>query len=536
MRKLLLVLGLVVTATLDALAPASAWAASPQGASSAGAVNAPSVSGSAIVQYAMKFLGYPYTATGNSPSTGFSCIGFVSYVYRSLGINLPGDLGDAMAYAPPVAFADLLPGDVLFFQNTVWQGLSHAAIYIGGGKFINAEWYNRGVVISSFTNDSVDGSYWIGKYLGANRPWTGSAGSSVATQPATQPTSTTLRTPAAVPNGVIRTQPTGPTALVRVPSLNVRARPTLFATIDTVLTQGTRISLLGHRHGWYRIALSNGGIGWIIGLGIGRRGTGQQTQYTHRTVPVVTSTRRQAVSSALRVLGRVTVGVNGLRIRALPSLGAAVMGSVGLGQHLPVVNRQSSWLRVRLPQGSIGWISSRYVTQSSATGSTPARSTAHASTAQSTGPSSLRGASSYSAAVAANIRQRPSLNATIVSLLAPGSAYKVAGWFNGWAYVHLAGGGSGWVSGAVLGANPVRIGIAATKATSAASTTGSTADSARSVVTAGVRLHSGPGLGRPVIQLVAAGTHVQVLGSTSGWTRVRLPSERTGYILGIYVQ
>src|SRR5437588_1105255 len=96
--------------------------------------NAASVSGDAVVQYAERFLGYPYTTVGNSPSTGFSCIGFVSYVYQSLGIGVPDGLSGAYAFAPQIAFSSLQPGDVLFFQNTVWPGLSHTAIYIGGGK------------------------------------------------------------------------------------------------------------------------------------------------------------------------------------------------------------------------------------------------------------------------------------------------------------------------------------------------------------------------------------------------------------------
>jgi Bacterial SH3 domain len=60
--------------------------------------------------------------------------------------------------------------------------------------------------------------------------------------------------------------------------------------------------------------------------------------------------------------------------------------------------------------------------------------------------------------------------------------------------------------------------------------------SGAALVTAGVRFHSGPGLARPVIGLVAAGTHVRVLSSTAGWTRVRLPNSQMGYILGIYVR
>jgi len=190
MRKLLVTAGLIASVGMGTLPLNRAQAADtppppPNGSFSdatAFATPVPSynrasaVSGSAIVQYALKFLGYPYTATGNSPSTGFSCIGFVSYVYRSMGINLPGDLGGALAFAPRVAFSSLLPGDILYFQNTVWAGLSHAAIYLGGGRFVHAEWYNRGVVTSSFTNDPVDGNYWTAHYLGATRPWTGTSG------------------------------------------------------------------------------------------------------------------------------------------------------------------------------------------------------------------------------------------------------------------------------------------------------------------------------------------------------------------------
>src|SRR5438270_2323291 len=153
MRKPLLALGLVVTTGFGAFPVANAMAASspsstlsgspPQlPASSSSASSNPhstrAVSGADIVRTAMRYLGYPYTATGNSPQTGFSCIGFVSYVYRQNGISLPGDLGNALAFAPQVSFSNLEPGDIMFFQNTIWNGLSHAAIYIGGGKFVHA--------------------------------------------------------------------------------------------------------------------------------------------------------------------------------------------------------------------------------------------------------------------------------------------------------------------------------------------------------------------------------------------------------------
>jgi uncharacterized protein YgiM (DUF1202 family) len=55
------------------------------------------------------------------------------------------------------------------------------------------------------------------------------------------------------------------------------------------------------------------------------------------------------------------------------------------------------------------------------------------------------------------------------------------------------------------------------------------------VVTAGVRVHSAPGVKAPVVTTAASGTHVRVLGHRGAWTLVRLPSGQTGYVLGSYV-
>ena len=167
MRKRMLALGLALGTSLGAIPTAAALAATtvqPPLASSSNPRTTNAVSGAAIVQTAMRYLGYPYTATGDSPSTGFSCIGFVSFVYRTNGIPLPGDLGGALGFAPQVAFSDLMPGDILYFQNTVWSGLSHAGIYIGNGRFVHAENEGTGVVVSN-----LSGGYYGPKYYTARR-------------------------------------------------------------------------------------------------------------------------------------------------------------------------------------------------------------------------------------------------------------------------------------------------------------------------------------------------------------------------------
>jgi uncharacterized protein YgiM (DUF1202 family) len=554
MRKSLLALCVLCSASIGGLSLAPALAApdrasslSPSSSSAVSSAAAADVSGAAIVQYAMKFLGYPYTATGNSPSTGFSCIGFVSYVYRSLGINLPGDLGSAMAFAPAVSFSNLLPGDVLYFQNTVWTGLSHAAIYIGGGRFINAEWYNRGVAISGFNNDPVDGNYWSAHYLGANRPWTGVATGS-GTIPPAAPANPTVGTPTSpLPSPVTAQAPSGPTARVRVSALNVRSGPSLQSSIRTVVLRGTSVIILARRGVWYRVEMQSGAVGWVIGAGIGKgyllrqeaRAQVQSVVAGSGAAPASTRsaiTRRNTVARNTAALGKVSVSVSGLRVHSAPSIGAGVIGFLGLGQRVGVMGRVGSWIKVQLPRGGFGWISSLFARGQGAQriGSTGAANKSGTSRVSATRTTTQTTTVSRSR-VGVNVRNGPSLSSAILSVLPAGGAYRIVNWSSGWAHVRLASGGTGWISGSVLGYAP-HSSTPSSAVTARTSARASTAASGRSVVTAGVRLHSGPGLSRPVVRLVAAGTRVQILGFSSGWTLVRLPSRQTGYVLGIYVR
>ncbi len=122
--------------------------------------------GQEIVDVAARFLGYRYTWGGQAPATGFDCSGFTLYVYRQAGIRLPRGLTGQLRAGPAVKRGELLPGDLVFFENTFQSGLSHVGIYAGSGRFVHASSEERGVAI-----DSLGVPYWSARYVGASRPW-----------------------------------------------------------------------------------------------------------------------------------------------------------------------------------------------------------------------------------------------------------------------------------------------------------------------------------------------------------------------------
>ncbi|HEX8917276.1 MAG TPA: SH3 domain-containing protein [Chloroflexota bacterium] len=481
----------------------------------------------------MRYLGYPYTATGNSPSTGFSCIGFVSFVYRSNGIPLPGDLGGALAFAPQVPFSALQPGDILYFQNTVWNGLSHAAIYIGGGKFIHAEWYNRGVVISSFNNDPTDGNYWIGKYLGANRPWYGASVGAVVNTGVAPKAPTTPTTPQST---AVKSIASGPTAVVNTSSLNVRSGPSKTNSVLTTVQQGAPLVILAKSNGWYKVQLPDGTVGWVMAPFVSRSG---QVTSTASTTPAnignPVSPRQVRTATRVRSHAVATIHVSSLRIRSGPSTSSAIVSAAYKGQKVQVLARSNGWLKVLLPDGTVGWMKASF-TSARSQGASQISSTAQPNnsvTRTTTANHVFHSGSVVKSST--NVRSSPSLTSGIVTVLPPGGAYRVLGWSNGWAHVQLAGGVVGWISGTVLG-TAVHASQSKTYQSTRRSGASILPGSGSYVLTAGVRVHTRPGVSAPVVTLAAAGTHVNVLGYRNGWDLIRLPAGSTGYVLGSFVR
>jgi len=110
-----------------------------------------------VIETAKKYLGTRYVYGGATPS-GFDCSGFVSYVYRQYGIELPRSASDMYTAGTKVSNPE--PGDLVFFKEG--SKVSHVGIYIGDGRYIDAATGNRMKVTYSEMSSPWSSKYYVG--------------------------------------------------------------------------------------------------------------------------------------------------------------------------------------------------------------------------------------------------------------------------------------------------------------------------------------------------------------------------------------
>lgn len=136
----------------EAARQAAAAAASTSGSDSSGSdgsgggsstpASAPAARQSAqvAVDTALAQLGKPYQWGGNGPGS-FDCSGLTTYAWRAAGVSLPRSSRAQYGATTRVSRANLQPGDLVFYH----QPISHVAMYIGGGRVVEAP--NAGNVV-----------------------------------------------------------------------------------------------------------------------------------------------------------------------------------------------------------------------------------------------------------------------------------------------------------------------------------------------------------------------------------------------------
>ena len=112
-----------------------------------------------MVKIAKSTLGVPYKWGGNSPRQGFDCSGLMSYVHKNAsGLNLPRTAAKQRDNSRTISYAQLQPGDMLFFKTS--KTSNHVGVYIGDRKFIHAPSGGKRVTVAT-----MDSAYWHKRFV-----------------------------------------------------------------------------------------------------------------------------------------------------------------------------------------------------------------------------------------------------------------------------------------------------------------------------------------------------------------------------------
>jgi SH3-like domain-containing protein len=135
------------------------------------------------------------------------------------------------------------------------------------------------------------------------------------------------------------------------------------------------------------------------------------------------------------------IGAAAVNLRAGPSSGAATLAVLQPGQPIQISGEQEGWIEVTLPDGSTGWVYSRYLA------SAPARE----QPAEPSPPSEIASAETdltgRTARIEANlaVRSKPSGSARIVFRTEPGERVRIIGTNGEWLQIRTVDGNLGWI-------------------------------------------------------------------------------------------
>lgn len=120
--------------------------------------------------------------------------------------------------------------------------------------------------------------------------------------------------------------------------LNVRSSPSTNSRILTTLKRGTSVNILESKNGWYTIKLASGKTGYI------------NSKYVNVNSANATSTAKTGV---------VTTSI--LNVRSSASIRGKILTFVRKGSNVSILSSQNGWYKVRLSNGTIGYVSSNYI-------------------------------------------------------------------------------------------------------------------------------------------------------------------------------
>ena len=116
-----------------------------------------------VVAFTLSKVGYPYSQAKRDSGDYYDCSSLAYYAWKAAGKNISykgsntaaEEARGLNAAGKEVAYKEIRPGDLIFFsycKNGRYKNISHVAIYVGGGKVVEAKSEKYGVVYGDVPN------------------------------------------------------------------------------------------------------------------------------------------------------------------------------------------------------------------------------------------------------------------------------------------------------------------------------------------------------------------------------------------------
>ncbi len=391
--------------------------------------------------------------------------------------------------------------------DSTWAYIQTATALIG---WVNAssEYINPSVAISS---------------LPVVIPTTPTATPTGTILPTTTATATTTPPPTATATAT-KPPTTGATATIATGALNVRSGPSLAYSPITAVYQGNVVSLIGRNAEgtWAKIRLANGTEGWVNAAS-----TYITPNVAISSLPVVSIPGAPATSATA------IVSTGALNVRSGPGVTYSVLTVASQGHTVQLLGRNanSSWAKIRVANGTEGWVNASLLTPSVAISSLPFVDS----------PAAPQPPVPVAPGAVLSLRSGPGFNYPVTGSVYQGLQVSAIGRnaANTWLKVRLSDGQEGWIGvqyvqlSIPVGNLPVLDGtVGNPPPTTGATPTPPASPNWATVNTGAANLRSGPGIGYGIVTVVNQGQYVSLLArnNISSWAKVQLTNGTAGWI------
>lgn len=280
--------------------------------------------------------------------------------------------------------------------------------------------------------------------------------------------------------------------------VNLRSSPNSGASVITVISKGTPLTILSSENGWYKVQ--------VHGL----------TGYMSASYVTVDPDATTVAPRAGTVTGTIA------NVRAGPSAEHARITQVAAGTKVTVLKEQDGWYQVRLANNQEGWISATLVSVSSTPATTPATTRATTPTTTATTPPSSVGTVT---GTSVNLRKEPSTSATIVGFAYSGETLTILSKTGTWYYVQK-GSLKAYISADYVKVSNTPVSTTATTRTTTVSTTttprttNAVSGWSGTVTGSVVNLRSGPSTSSTIVGKAYSGEKYSILQASGDWYQI----------------